>query len=143
MRMNLMRDNELTTEYITLTEKTFEPDVGGIKGMTTRSKSLPMQSQVIDIPRELLSLQKEVEMSLDGLRVNFQSFVTSISIQTDCRRAIPTNCTGEDIRMKVVDDMFQVYYKCRFHIVKLHCDKQFEPAVDRWRVKQVPIGKAN
>ena len=45
--------------------------------------------------------------------------------------------------MKAVGDVFQVYHKCGFHAVKLHCDKQFEPAVNEWRSKQVPIANAN
>ena len=68
--MNLMRDNEVTTEDAALIEKTFGLDVGGLKGMTTRSKPLPTQSQVIDIPREFSSLHEEADTSLDGVCAN-------------------------------------------------------------------------
>ena len=77
--MNLTRDNEVTTKEVTLVEKTFGPDIGGLKGMTTRSKPLHIQSQEIDILRELLSLHEDVESFLDGLHVNGKLFATPIS----------------------------------------------------------------
>ena len=79
VRMSLMRDNKVTTEDVALTEKTFGPDVGGLKGMTTRSKPLLTQSQVMGIPRELLSLYEEAQTSLDGSCVNGKLLATSIS----------------------------------------------------------------
>ena len=45
--------------------------------------------------------------------------------------------------MKVVDSVFQVYCKCGFNVVKLHCDEQFEHVVDGWRVQHVPIANVN
>ena len=45
--------------------------------------------------------------------------------------------------MKKEDNIFQVCRKCRLHVVKLHCDKKFESAVDEWRVKKKPIAKVN
>ena len=44
IRVNLMRDNQVKTEDAALTEKTFRTDIGELKGATTRSKPLPMQS---------------------------------------------------------------------------------------------------
>ena len=42
-----------------------------------------------------------------------------------------------------VDNMFQDYYNCGFLVVKLNCGNQFEPAVEKLRVKQDPIVNAN
>ena len=60
IRMNLTRDNKATTEDASLAEKTFGTDIGGLKGKTTISKPLTIQSQVIDVPRGLSSLHEEV-----------------------------------------------------------------------------------
>ena len=49
LRMNLIRNSEITTEDIKLTEKTFGPNVGAIKGKTTRSKPNPVFSDAIEI----------------------------------------------------------------------------------------------
>ena len=37
--------------------------------------------------------------------------------------------------MKIADDFFQMFCKCAFLVAKFHCDNQFEPKVDEWRVK--------
>ena len=60
IRENLTRDDQETTEYSALTKKSFESHIGGHKGMTKRSNSSPMQSQTIENPQELLSLDEEV-----------------------------------------------------------------------------------
>ena len=63
IRMNLTRDNTVTTDDVSFAEKTFGLDIGRLKGNTMRSKLLPTQNQAISIPRELLSLHEEVETS--------------------------------------------------------------------------------
>ena len=89
-----------------------------------------MQSQAIYIPRELLSLHEEVDMSLDGLHVNGKFFMASIYYEIHFRTAILTDGVENNMIMKAADIMFQVCYKCIFHVVTLHCDKQFKHVVD-------------
>ena len=143
IRMNLMRDNKVATEDFALSERTFGPDIGGLNGKTTRSKLFPMKSQAICIPRELFSLYEEVEMSLDALHVDLKLLATSISHETHYMIAVTTDVIENKNLMNAVDDMCQVHYKSGFCVVKLHFDKQFEPAVDEWRIKKDPIAKVN
>ena len=70
-------------------------------------------------------------------------FFTSVSHEACYRAAIPHDGTRKKSLAKAVEDMFQVYYKCGFCVVKLYCDKQLEPALDTWRFKQEPIVKTN
>ena len=89
--MNVTRDNEATTKEVALAENTFRTDVGGLKGMTKRSKTLPMQSQTINIPQDSLYLHEEVEVSLDRLHVNEKCLVTSMYYQICHRTTIINN----------------------------------------------------
>ena len=70
IRMNLIHNNKVTTEDVTLALKTLGPDVATIKGKTTRRKPLPVVDNIIEIPDELLNIHREVELSVDGLTVN-------------------------------------------------------------------------
>ena len=70
IRMNLIKNNRVTTKDIVLAEKAFGPDVGELKGKTTRSKPRVAVDNVVEIPPELLSMNEEVKLSIDGLRVN-------------------------------------------------------------------------
>ena len=79
IRMNLIRNNEVTTGDVNLAEKSFGPDVGSIKGKTTRTKPTPVTSNLIEIPSELLSIHEDVTISMDGLTVNALKFLTTTS----------------------------------------------------------------
>ena len=79
IRMNLIRNNEVTTGDVNLAEKSFGPDVGSIKGKTTRTKPTPVTSNLIEIPSELISIHEDVTISMDGLTVNALKFLTTTS----------------------------------------------------------------
>ena len=130
IRENLTRDNEATTEDAALDENNVGPGAGRLKGITTRSKPSSTQSQVTNVPQESLSAHEEVETPLDGLHTSTQFIATSISYETCCREAILNNGTDKKPLMKEVNDVLQVQCKCVFHVVKLDCNKQFEPEVD-------------
>lgn len=76
--MNLIKNAQITTEDINLAEKAFGPDIGAIRGKITRRATVPAFSSVVEIPAELLSIQEEVILSIDGLNVNSLKFLTSI-----------------------------------------------------------------
>lgn len=77
--MNLVRDNEVTTEDVNIAMKAFGPNIGIIKGKTTRQKPSPVIDNHIEISEELLRANREVIMSMDGLSVNSFKFLTITS----------------------------------------------------------------
>ena len=79
IRMNLINNSEITTEDVNLAKKLLGPDVNAIKGKTTQKVPLPAFSDVIDIPEELLSVNREVGLTIDGLTVNSLKSPTTIS----------------------------------------------------------------
>ena len=68
--MNLIKNSGTSSKDVTLAEKAFGPDIGALKGKTTRKRLIPVFSSVIDIPTELLRVNEEVEISLDGSQIN-------------------------------------------------------------------------
>jgi hypothetical protein len=56
IRMNLIRNNTVTTKDINLAVKAFGPDVGDIKGKTMRSRPTPVSNNIIEIPDKLLEV---------------------------------------------------------------------------------------
>ena len=57
-------------------------------------------------------------------------FTTKHVAEPRFRRAV------KKMLVKVADELFQVHFECGLHVVKFHCEKQFEPVVDEWRVQQ-------
>ena len=84
IRMNLIRNAKVTTEDINLAEKAFGPDIGAIKAKTTRQAPTPAYSNVVEILSELLSIQEDIILSIDGLTINSLKFLTSISYEIYC-----------------------------------------------------------
>jgi hypothetical protein len=79
IRMNLIRNNMVTTEDVNLATKAYGPDISGIKGKTTRQKPNLVHSNTVEIPEELLDIQQDLKVSMDGMAVNSMKFLPAIS----------------------------------------------------------------
>ena len=79
IRMNMIKNNKISTENVNLAKKALGPDIGSLKGKTLRKRQIPVFSNVIDIPTKLLRVNEEVEISLDSLRINELYFISNIS----------------------------------------------------------------
>ena len=82
IRMNVIKNNMVTTKDINLAERAFGPDIATIKSVTTHQKPDPVVDQQIEIPEELLSLHEAVTLSIDGLTVNGLKSSTTTSSQS-------------------------------------------------------------
>jgi hypothetical protein len=87
IRMNLIRNTKVTTKDVSLAIKAFGPDVENIKGKTTRRRPTPISKNIIEIPDELLDVQRDVVLSMDGMVVNSLKFLTTISHEIFYRTA--------------------------------------------------------
>jgi hypothetical protein len=70
MNSNMLRNCPITTESIDWAETIFGPDIGCLKGKTTRKKAEPVVSDYVTIPPELMLAQREITLCIDGLTVN-------------------------------------------------------------------------
>ena len=68
--MNAIADLPITTKDIDLAEKIFGPDLGTLKGKTTRRRPLPLVQDHISIPPELYERRDSVELCMDVMFVN-------------------------------------------------------------------------
>jgi hypothetical protein len=77
--MNLIANNPVTNKDIDIAEEIFGPDIGSLKGKTTRKKPTPVVNNYIDIPQELMLKQQNIVLCIDGIKVNRLTFLTTIS----------------------------------------------------------------
>ena len=72
--MNLIKDIEITPKDLDLVEKAFGPDAGNIKGKTAQSTPEAVQDKTIEILKELLNVNHNIILSIDGIPINSLNF---------------------------------------------------------------------
>lgn len=137
--MNLIRDNKITNEDVTLAEKVLGPDVGNLKGKAVRTSQPQVIDNTIEIPKELLRVNKEIEISVDGLTVNTIIFLTSISHDIYYRTAARLASTKADSFISRIDEIVQLYKTGGFSVTTIHADKQLALALDEYTCRHTTI----
>jgi hypothetical protein len=74
-----IKDSSITLKDIKSAETKFEQDIGMLKGKTVRMKQLPVASDHIEIPKEIINNHHEVKFSIGIMKINGLSFLTTIS----------------------------------------------------------------
>jgi len=77
--MNTIKNNPVTVDDINIAEKVYGPDIGSLKGKTTRRKPKPVVKDYVEIPRELKETHQDVELAIDTMFVSKIPFLTTIS----------------------------------------------------------------
>ena len=77
--MSLVKDNEIILKDIDIAKNADGPDIGCIKGKTTRRNKKESDNDMIEIPKELIRKNWYLEISVDTINLNGLTFFTSIS----------------------------------------------------------------
>ena len=79
---NQIKDNPVQLSDVNLAEKIFGPDVSTIKGKTTCKKPPRATSNLVEIPPEIRTAQREVELCIDAFFIHGMPFLSTISKRT-------------------------------------------------------------
>ena len=69
----------VTHKDIDVAEKVYGKDIAALKGKTVRTKPLVVKTNIIEVPRNILKLHKDVVLEADLYYVNGLCFIGSIS----------------------------------------------------------------
>jgi len=128
--LNAIRNNPITTADIDVAEKVFGPDIGSLKGKTTRAKPTPVVEDYIEIPKELYAKQQNIVLCIDGLKINGIPFLGTVSrniLYRTCKDIKNQTC---DAYRSALDNVFRIYNLAGFCIKAIHCDNEFRPLMD-------------
>ena len=79
IQTNLVKDNQVTIEYIDQAEELFGPDIGNIKEKNTQNNIKAQKKFNISIPQESINKNRCVDLSIDIITINGIVLLTKIS----------------------------------------------------------------
>jgi len=92
----------------------------------------------IGIPKELLSVNQDVALSIDGMTVNSLKFLTTISHDIMSRTAqYLSDGTAKEIIDKM-NDVEVIYRKAELKLKEIHCDNEFRKSMDIFAAEHDP-----
>ena len=94
--MDLIRNNPVTNKAVQWSTKIYGPDIGQLKAKTNRRRPNHGVDTSIYIPDELLEVQKDVTIEMDGLKINGIKVLSTISLNIYFRTMhyIPNTTAG-------------------------------------------------
>jgi hypothetical protein len=130
IRRHLIQDNPVTTNDVDLAEHILGPDVGTVKGKTTRRKPLPIIDEHIEIPEELISVQEDITLAIDGITINSLKFLSTISRNIYYRTVHYMPTTEAKNYQTNIMDVCGVYCRGGFQVTDILCNNEFHAALD-------------
>ena len=114
--MNAIADLPVKTSDVDLAEKIFGPDLGTIKGKTTRRKPLPLVTDNITIPPQLYENRDSLELCIDIMFINKMPFLTSISRALYYRTALFLKTRTNKDLYSVLNEVLRMYNSSGFNL---------------------------
>ena len=144
IRMNAIGNNPVTTKDIDLAEKIFGPDIGQLKGKSTRRAPVHVVENEIEIPRELIRSQQDLTLCIDGMKVNGLWFLTTISRNLYYRTAHYVRHQTPEVYQTALTDVIRVYNRAGLRVSRIHADNEFRAVLEPIRdVLELDINYAN
>ena len=128
--MNLIKNNPITIEDIKIGETIYGPDVGNIKGKTTRATPNSVIEDNIEIPEELKEKQRYITLCIDKMFVNRLAFFTTISQNIMYRTAEAMRSQNKEEYLRLLRNIIRIYEQAGFQIPRIHADNKFKSMAD-------------
>jgi hypothetical protein len=124
IRVNAIKNLEVTTQDVINMEAIFGPDVPTLKGKTTQRKAPVVREDHVEIPKEL-KFKTDLTLCMDIMHVNKIPMMTSIDKTIRYRSLVVLkNMTKKQI-FSGIDDILRLYNGAGYGIKTLRTDQQF------------------
>jgi hypothetical protein len=124
--MNAIKNLPVTIEYINLAEKIFGPDIGCLKGKTTRVKPASVVSDYIEVPTEIFDNHHDVTLCMDTIKINGAYFLTTISRNMMYGTVEWVESQTPKAYRIVLSNESRILYN-RAGLKVIHCDNEYQP----------------
>ena len=129
LTMNSIGNCPVTKLDLEIAEEIYGPDMGTLKGKTTRTKPKPVVSNIVDIPPELTAAQHKVDLCFDTMFVNGYPYFTTISKRIMFRTAARVPDKETHSYQQALFRVIKFYTEAGFDVTKVYCDREFVAVV--------------
>ena len=130
IRQNIIKNCPVTVEDVDVAELIFGPDLGTLKGKSTRRKPVPVRDDNIAIPPELTMQHKNLVLCMDLMFICGLPMFTCIDRSIKYRSVVPLKNRRSKELYRALDVVFRVYNAAGFTITEIHCDQEFKHQMD-------------
>jgi hypothetical protein len=130
LRMNVIQYCPVTVEDVNISEKIFGPDMSSLKGKPTRCKPKPVRSDLIEIPKEIITKHHDIDLCMDAMDVIECGMLTAIDCTIKFRSLVPMNTKQHVEYYRALDQILRHYNRAGFVIRMIHCDGEFRGMMD-------------
>ena len=128
--MNIIKNNVVATDDVSLATKSCGMDVGEIRGKTARISPTTVVINILEIPYELLEVQQDLTVSMEILTVNSLMSMSTITHGLYYRTAQYFAKPVSSIYKVCMDKLMAVYKRSSFYITDIQCNNEFCKVVD-------------
>ena len=91
LRSNIIQNCLVTVEDVTIADKIYGPDISSLKGKSMRRKPKPVKKDTIEIPKELIAKNHDIDLCIDTMFMNECGMLTAIDKTIKFRSLVPMN----------------------------------------------------
>ena len=131
IRMKVIKNCPVTVDDINIAERIFGPDIGTLKGKTTRRNiAKAVKDDYVEIPKEILKQHNNLTLCIDIMYVNGLPMLTAIDRSIRYRSLVPLDSRTATELYHALDVIFRFYNKAGIFIKTTQCDQEFKPLMD-------------
>ena len=125
---NQIKDCPVTVNDIDVATEVWGKDISALKGKTTRRKPVPVQGNIMKVPKDFMRLHQDVFLTLDIFFVTAQNpFLLTLSRKIDFTSATHLANRKLETIYAAFKEVYQFYRHRGFRIETVHCDGEFQP----------------
>ena len=133
VRSNIIQNCPVTIEDVTIADKIYGPDISSLKGKSTRRKPKPVKKDTIEIPKELIAKNHDIDLCIDTMFMNECGMLTAIDKTVKFRSLVPMNTKQNKEYYQALDAILRHYNQAGFVIKTIHCDGEYKAMMDQVR----------
>ncbi|CAJ1953169.1 unnamed protein product [Cylindrotheca closterium] len=127
---NFFKNCPITEEDVNISEKIYGPSFSTIKGKQKRPTSKAVVDDWIEMPKELLKHNSNLDLCIDIMFINNVAFFVSIDKAIKFRFSTELKDWTKDAIYKSIDEILRIYNHAEFRIKTIYCDNEFKPVFD-------------